>query len=257
MGCNNVARGIKTTTLPQRFGAPTGVLPGMGKVLALKANPSRNFLPLSETPEAEPGSRREGLGSGSSPGRGDHPMGLGGRSCSHAQGTANVCPLRRQEGIFPPGQTGTCLQDFFFFLLLQCWAELLARALQWWFWWVPACCSCGNYMMLFHHEDAVGALSLLSGKIFFPLGRLTLLLGDIFPSLAALSTAPYQAFLWPVLAKSLPAVLAAWRCHRCPGFLSSCTCIQEKCYLSLVCVVTCAGVGLRTLSCSSALGNGT
>lgn len=115
MGCNDVAKGIRASTLPQFFGAPNGVLPGMGNILALEANPSRSFLLFSETPEVEPGSRREELGSGGSPGRDDHPMGLGDRSCSHTQGIANVCQLWGQEGIFPLGQTGTCLQEFFFF----------------------------------------------------------------------------------------------------------------------------------------------
>lgn len=60
---------------------------------------------------------RKGSGSGGVPGRCDHPAGPGGRSCSHAQGTADRAPaLWSGRNFSTPGRIGTGPQGGFAFL---------------------------------------------------------------------------------------------------------------------------------------------
>ena len=95
-----------------------------------------------------------------SSGRRDQPVGPGGRSCSHTQGTADRQHWG-QEGIFPWGALALVLGVFR--LPLQHRAGLLVRRPPVPLGWLTACCS---YTM----KMASRALQLAGGRFFFPPG---------------------------------------------------------------------------------------
>lgn len=89
---------VQRCALSQNFGTPNGLLQDWEWHLFSQAYHFWSILPYLEAPEMPPG--EEGKGSGSAGLPWNHGS-LDGKSCSHAQGTADH-QFRGQEGVFTP-----------------------------------------------------------------------------------------------------------------------------------------------------------